>query len=93
VAAKHLTHMKGVHQVEAASVEYVHFLCDNHEVVLANGTWSESFQPGKVSMDGIELEQREEIYDLFPELRKRQGLERYRAARLTLKAYEAKLLG
>lgn len=93
VAAKHMTHIKGVHQVQAASVEYVHFLCDQHEVVLANGTWSESFQPGAHSMGSIGQEQRNEIYDLFPELSQTQGLDDYASARMTLKAHEARLIG
>ena len=93
VAAKHLTHMGGVHQVEVGAVDYVHFLCDNHEVVLANGTWSESFQPGEYSMGSIGEAQRSEIYELFPELQNGEGLADYTSARLTLKAHEARLLG
>ncbi|WP_299348176.1 Hint domain-containing protein [uncultured Shimia sp.] len=92
-AAKHMTHLDGVHQVQVGGVEYVHFLCDNHEVVLANGTWSESFQPGAFSMGSMDDAQRSEIYDLFPELQDHKGLDNYTSARLTLKAHEAKLLG
>ena len=92
VAAKHLVGMDGVQQVDRVGVEYVHFLCDNHEVVLANGAWSESFQPGAYSMGAIDQAQREEIYDLFPELRNTETLEDFSAARLTLKRHEANLL-
>ena len=92
VAAKHLVGMDGVQQVDTVGVGYVHFLCDNHEVVLANGAWSESFQPGEYSMGAIDRAQREEIYDLFPELRNREALEDFSAARLTLKRHEANLL-
>ncbi|WP_295175863.1 Hint domain-containing protein [Shimia sp.] len=93
VAAKHLTHLDGVEQVDVVGVDYIHFLCDNHEVVLADGAWSESFQPGEYSMNGIGKEQRDEIYALFPELQQREGLAGYTAARLSLKRHEAKLLG
>ena len=93
VAAKHLTHLNGVEQVDVVGVDYIHFLCDNHEVVLADGAWSESFQPGEYSMNGIGKEQRDEIYALFPELQQREGLAGYTAARLSLKRHEAKLLG
>ncbi|WP_422049039.1 Hint domain-containing protein [Shimia sp.] len=93
VAAKHLTHLEGVEQVDTVGVEYIHFMCDHHEVVLADGAWSESFQPGEYSLDGIGREQRDEIYALFPELQKLEGLKRYTAARLSLKRDEAKLLG
>ncbi|WP_170067098.1 hypothetical protein [Roseovarius confluentis] len=37
-------------------------------------------------------ESRDEILALFPELAKPAGLESYQAARLSLKAHEAKLL-
>ncbi len=71
--------MDGVQQVDTVGVEYVHFLCDNHEVVLANGAWSESFQPGEYSMGSIDRAQRDEIYDLFPELRNREALDDFTA--------------
>ena len=65
---------------------------DQHEVVLSNGAWSESFQPGDYTLDGIGKEQRDEILELFPELATQQGSEAYQAARRTLKKYEAALL-
>ncbi|MCP4821278.1 MAG: type I secretion protein, partial [Shimia sp.] len=92
VAAKHLTHLDGVEVVNVDDVTYVHIMCEQHEVVLADGAWSESFQPGDYSMQGIEKEQREEIYALFPELRQEEGLAAYTAARLSLKRHEARLL-
>ncbi len=92
VAAKHLTHLDGVEQIDAVGIEYIHFMCDHHEVVLADGAWSESFQPGEYSIEGIDHDQREEIYTLFPDLRMPEGLEAYSAARLTLKRHEAKLI-
>ena len=93
IAAKHLTHLDGVEQVDAVGVDYIHIMCDNHEILLADGAWSESFQPGEYSINGIDTEQRTEIYDLFPELRQPEGLEAYAAARLTLKRHEAQLIG
>ncbi|WP_435230813.1 Hint domain-containing protein [Pseudopelagicola sp. nBUS_20] len=92
IAAKHLTHLDGIHVVETVGVEYIHIMCDNHEVVLADGAWSESFQPGEQSINGICNEQRQEIYELFPELRERDGLESYTSARYTLKRHEAQLI-
>jgi hypothetical protein len=92
VAAKHLTHLDGVEKVKVEDVTYIHIMCDQHEVVLADGAWSESFQPGDYSMNGIEKAQREEIYALFPELREQEGLDAYSAARISLKRHEAQLL-
>lgn len=91
-AAKHLTGLNGVDVVESSSVSYIHFMFDQHEVVLSNGSWTESFQPGEQVLDGMGNEQRDEIYNLFPELREAEGLENYQAARRSLKKHEAKLL-
>ncbi|GGH47557.1 type I secretion protein [Frigidibacter albus] len=92
VSAKHLVNNKGVQNVDALGVTYIHFMFDQHEVVLANGTWTESFQPGNYTLAGIGNAQRGEIFDLFPELRTPEGLGDYTAARRTLKRHEAALL-
>ena len=92
VAAKHLTAGKGVHSVDSAGASYIHFMCDRHEVVLSNGAWTESFQPGDFTLKGMGNAQRSEIFDLFPELRSEAGLENYTAARRTLKRHEALLI-
>ncbi|MGM0741178.1 MAG: Hint domain-containing protein [Pseudomonadota bacterium] len=91
-AAKHLTGLEGVDAVEASGVSYIHFMFDNHEVVLSNGAWTESFQPGEQTMDGMGQPQRDEIFELFPELREAEGLNAYQSARRSLKKHEARLL-
>jgi Ca2+-binding RTX toxin-like protein len=91
-AAKHLTGMDGVASVEASSVSYIHFMFDQHEVVLSNGAWTESFQPGDTVLDAMGDAQRNEIFDLFPELSETEGLDAYTAARRSLKKHEARLL-
>ncbi|MGC1497994.1 MAG: Hint domain-containing protein [Sulfitobacter sp.] len=92
VAAKHLTGLDGVEILPTPKVSYIHLLFDNHEVILADGCWTESFQPGEHSMAGIQSEQRQEIVTLFPELDVAEGLNNYAAARRLLKAHEAHLL-
>ncbi|WP_372840207.1 Hint domain-containing protein [Phaeovulum sp.] len=92
VAAKHLIDNKGVLSVEVLGTTYLHFLFDRHEVVLANGAWTESFQPGDQTLGGMGNAQRNEIFELFPELQTEQGVESYGAARRTLKKHEAALL-
>ena len=62
------------------------------EVVLSNGSWTESFQPGDHSLNGIDADQRDEIFKLFPDLQRDAGLRAYRAARQSLKAHEARML-
>ena len=91
-AAKHLTGLGGVDQVETSAISYIHFMFDQHEVVLSNGAWAESFQPGEQVLDGMGDAQKDEIYELFPELRKAEGIGAYQAARRSLKKHEARLL-
>ncbi|MFN0115002.1 MAG: Hint domain-containing protein [Paracoccaceae bacterium] len=92
VAAKHIVSARGVRRVDVLGVTYIHFLCDRHEVVLANGAWTESFQPGDLTLGSMGNAQRAEIYELFPELADQRGRGAYAAARRTLKRREAMLL-
>ena len=89
-SAKHLVDGDGVQRVDALGVTYVHFMFDHHEVVLSNGAWTESFQPGEMALKGVEAAAAREIYQLFPELE--QGSDSFAAARRTLKAHEARML-
>ena len=92
VAAKHLVAGRGVHEVDSMGTSYLHFMFDRHEVVLSNGAWTESFQPGDYTLKGMGNAQRNEIFELFPELKSEEGREAFGAARRTLKKHEAKLL-
>lgn len=91
-SAKHLTDLEGVDAVDTGAISYIHFMFDQHEVVLSNGSWTESFQPGEQTLDGMGAEQRNEIYSLFPELRDIDGVKAYQSARRSLKKHEARLL-
>ncbi len=91
-AAKHMVGSQGIHRVDVTQTTYIHFMFERHEVVLSDGAWTESFQPGDYSLKGIGNRQRNEIFELFPELREKQGLQDYQAARKSLKKHEAKLL-
>ena len=91
-AAKHLTGLEGVEFVELPTVTYIHFMFDQHEVVLSDGAWTESFQPGDQSLAGIGHAQRQEIFELFPELNTTTGMRSYQAARRSLKRHEAFLV-
>ncbi|MBY6138139.1 Hint domain-containing protein [Leisingera daeponensis] len=92
VAAKHLTGLAGVDAVEVSSVTYIHFMFDQHEVVLSDGAWTESFQPGDQSLRGLDNAQRNELFELFPELKSQKGRAAYSAARRSLRKHEAHLL-
>jgi hypothetical protein len=80
VAAKHLS-SPGVHTIQSSGTTYIHFMCDKHEIVLANGVWTESFHPDDVSLKGIGNAQRLEILEIFPDLKTASGREAYGKAR------------
>lgn len=91
VPAEHLLGQPGIER-DTAPVTYVHIMFDSHQIVLGDGLWSESFQPAEHSLDGLGADQREEIVSLFPELARKAGQDAFRAARMTLKAHEVRLL-
>lgn len=50
------------------TVNFVHFLLEQHELVMVDGLWSESFYPGHWIMEHMKTDQSEEIRSLFPRL-------------------------
>ena len=91
-SAKHLVDGKGIERVEASAVSYIHFMFDHHEVVLSDGAWTESFQPGDQALKGVGAASRRELHELFPELETATGRESFVAARRVLKRHEAGML-
>jgi hypothetical protein len=89
VAATHMVGSEGISRAQPAAVSYIHMLFDEHQVVRADGAWSESFQPGAQTLGGLEEAQREEILALFPSLASGHS---FPSARMTLKAKEAQVL-
>ncbi|WP_296426386.1 Hint domain-containing protein [Yoonia sp.] len=92
VAAKYLTDINGIDVVNVPGTTYIHFMFENHEVVLSDGAWTESFQPGDTTLQGVEDAQRAEIFALFPELTTKEGLHSYSSARKSLQKHESVLL-
>ncbi len=92
VAAVHLVGLPGITRRAEGSVRYIHILFDRHEVVRADGAWSESFQPGDRTLAGLDAPQRQELLRLFPELAQPEGRAAYSAARATLRRHEARVL-
>ncbi len=72
-------------------VEYFHILFDQHEVLQAHGTLSESFFPHTTAVEDFGGEQRKELFALFPELQ--FGAGSYSVAYPGLMSHEAALLG
>jgi len=69
VAAKHLVNGDTIFAQEGGEVSYYHMLFETHEIVFAEGIPSESFHPGECGMSALDENAREEIFELFPELR------------------------
>ena len=85
VAAKHLLGLPGVTSAGVGPVTYVHLACASHQIVRAEGAWTESFQPGDLSRFAFDAGQRAELAALFAG---GDGT----AARPSLRRHEAALL-
>ncbi|SLN28687.1 hypothetical protein PSA7680_01308 [Pseudoruegeria aquimaris] len=93
VKAKHLVNGSSIHIAESdAQITYVHLLFDRHEIVWANGAQSESYHPGRETMDGFDPETRAEILRLMPSHDSLTGYGYGPTARASLRSYEARLL-
>ncbi|MFN7224156.1 MAG: Hint domain-containing protein, partial [Paracoccaceae bacterium] len=91
VSALHLVGLPGIEQIlPRGPVSYMHVMASQHEILQAEGAWTESFQPGAATLKGMDRGQRDEVLTLFPELE--ASLQAYPAARATLKAHEARVL-
>lgn len=88
IAALHLVGRPGVSREPVGAVDYLHLMFDRHEIILSDGAWTESFQPGDRSLAGMDAGQRAELDALFPALRTGG---RFAAARRSLKAHEARV--
>jgi hypothetical protein len=69
VKAAHLVrsgHLRQDHS--GALISYHHLLFDRHEIICAEGLWSESYYPGPATLDSFDGATQAEILALFPEL-------------------------
>ncbi|WP_371171730.1 Hint domain-containing protein [Aliiroseovarius sp. 2305UL8-7] len=55
---------------EIAALEYFHICCDNHEIILANGTPTESLFLGGEALKSLTEKARSELSVIFPQLTK-----------------------
>lgn len=69
VAAKQLLQIDGIDIAQDVdSVDYFHFMFDQHEVVIANGAETESMFTGSQALKSVNRAARAEIFALFPQL-------------------------
>lgn len=73
VAAKHLLTGRTIYEVSVGGTVYYHLMFSRHQVVLSNGAWTESFQPSDFALKGIGNAQRNEIFEIMPDLRGAEG--------------------
>ena len=92
VAAADLLGLPGVSQELAGPVSYIHVMCDAHQIIRAEGAWSESFQPAEAVLNALDAATRAELLGLFPELATAQGIAGFDAARPVLNASEVRAL-
>ena len=76
--------------VPVEDVTYVHFLCDDHQIVLAEGLATESFHPNPHSLAGVDPAARQELLTLFPEL-DQEAFSPWEMARPVVRGPEARL--
>jgi len=91
VAAKHLINGSTIRQRSAGLVTYYHLLFDQHEIIQANGCDTESYHPGAYSLPGLDQAAREELFQVFPELRL-NPLSYGPCARTSVRGHQAQLL-
>ncbi|MEL6700852.1 MAG: Hint domain-containing protein, partial [Pseudomonadota bacterium] len=93
VKAKDLLGRPGVTlAANSRDVCYVHLLFDRHEIVLANGVYSESYHPGAQSLNSFDGDCREEVLRLFPDCDPATGAGYGPSARRVLRSFESALL-
>jgi hypothetical protein len=67
--AKHLVDLGQARWAPCQTVEYIHLMCDQHEVIFAEGAATESFFVSDLSVSALEEKVRQELFDVFPHLR------------------------
>ncbi|WP_120503430.1 Hint domain-containing protein [Sulfitobacter mediterraneus] len=73
VSAKHLIGAKGICQKNSAETTYLHVMLDQHEVIYVNGIATESFFAGTTGVASVSDKSREEMFQIFPDLRSNVG--------------------
>ncbi len=72
-------------------VTYRHILFDRHEIITVDGASTESFQPSVPVIDSLQAQVRDELFEIFPDLRAAPD-QMGQTARPVLRASEARLL-
>jgi hypothetical protein len=90
VAAKHLVNGTSITQLDVDSVQYLHLLFDRHELLLAEGVWTESYFP-ETALADPDPALVDEMRLCIPQLLSLEA-EGWRLARPQVRRFEASLL-
>ncbi|MEL6582943.1 MAG: Hint domain-containing protein [Pseudomonadota bacterium] len=91
VAAHHLIDGKRViFEADATEITYYHIMCEQHEIVFANGCPAETFHPGPVGLSTLDDDGLRDMIAIFPEIA--QGVTPFPLARPELKKREVMAL-
>ncbi len=66
IAAKHLCSLPGVAIIPRPTIEYTHFMFDQHHILRSNGMLSESFFLSENSLSSLDIDAHKELRALFP---------------------------
>ncbi|SLN38542.1 hypothetical protein TRL7639_01939 [Falsiruegeria litorea R37] len=91
IPARFFVGLSGVERAPQDLITYYHFMFQGHAIVEANGCLTESFYPGAQALTGLEQACRQEIFELFPEL-KALPEEPFPMIAPELRSYEAKVV-
>ncbi|MDA9865345.1 Hint domain-containing protein [bacterium] len=75
-----------------ASVEYIHLILDQHQIVYANGALTETVLLSHEFLSSLKPAARLELTELFPEFDQFDASPQWRSAARVLKAFEGRLL-
>jgi len=84
ISARDLEDGRRIQWARALGVSYIHILCDRHQVILANGAWTESFHPDDETFAALAQSQQSELMQLFPDIETIGASTRFRPARLII---------
>ena len=90
IPAKHLVNGRTILWEFSEQTEFVHMMFDTHEIVEADGCYSESFFVGGYGLDIMNCETRQELISMFPQLES-AALPPFPTARYSTRSFEARL--
>ena len=73
------------------AVTYIHIMFDAHQIVTVDQCHSESFFPGDMAINSLQKATRDELFEIFPELRTTRN-SYGQTARMVLRTKEAEML-